>query len=288
MSDDVDKHDLELDDDATLRWYSAGASAADAERTVLWHHGTPNTGEPPEPLVRAAFADAESGAGPHTRWLSFDRPGYGGSTAAGERSVADVVPLAERVLDEAGAGEVVAMGHSGGGPHALACGAMLGARVTRVATIGCLAPHGADGLDWFDGMYAGGLIELGAAVKGEASLRDVLEAAVFDESMFTEADLEALKGEWRWFTAIAAAGVAGGFDGFIADDLAYVRDWGFAVADVRCPVLLVHGDDDRVVPVAHSRWLAKELPDAELRVVAGEGHLSVLGDGSAVLDICAR
>lgn len=273
---EVTAHDVELGDGATLRWYEAGAAAADAERTVLWHHGTPNTGEPPEPLMADAARRAEAGEGPRTRWLGFDRPGYGGSSDVGERSVADVARLARRALDEASADEAVMFGHSGGGPHALACAAVLGARVSRVVSAAGLAPRDADGLDWFDGMYAGGLLELGAAVKGQASLRDVLEASEFDPMMFTASDMAALAGEWGWFNAIAAAGVAGGLSGFIADDLAYVNSWGFDLADVKCPVLLLHGADDRVVPVAHSRWLAAHLPDAELQVVERAGHIAVL------------
>ena len=279
---EVRTHELELGGGATLRWYEAGASAADAELTAMWHHGTPYSGEPPAPLIADAERRAEAGEGPRTRWLGFDRPGYGGSSDAGERSVADVAPLAGRVLDEAGVDAAVMVGHSGGGPHALACAAVLGARVTRVVCAAGLAPRDADGLDWFDGMYAGGLLELGAALKGEASLRDVLEASEFDPRMFTASDMAALAGEWGWLNAIAAAGVAGGLSGFIGDDLAYVNPWGFELADVKAPVLLLHGADDRVVPLAHSRWLAERLPDVELRVVEGAGHISVLGDSRAI------
>ena len=79
----------------------------------MWHHGTPNIGEPPAPHLDAS---AERGI----RWLGFDRPGYGDSKALDGRRVADAALLAARVADAAGVGSFVAVGHSGGGPHALA------------------------------------------------------------------------------------------------------------------------------------------------------------------------
>ncbi len=267
-------HDLAVGD-ATLRWYDAGP--ADASIVAMWHHGTPNIGEPPAPLLDAS---AERGI----RWLGFDRPGYGGSTAMDGREVADAAHLAARVADAADVGSFVAVGHSGGGPHALACGALLGERVSAVVSIAGLAPFGAEGLDYFAGMHSGGEAELRAALDGASRLETLLAATEFDPEMFTPADHEALAGEWSWFNGIAAAGVARGLDGMLADDVAYVSDWGFAVRDVAAPVLVVHAADDRVVPVAHGRWNADALADAELWVRPGEGHLAVMRAGVEVLD----
>ncbi|NYI40861.1 alpha/beta fold hydrolase [Demequina lutea] len=261
--------------DGNLRWYDVGP--ADASIIVMWHHGTPNIGEPPAPLLEAS---AERGI----RWLGFDRPGYGDSTAADGRTVADAADLAARVADAAGVGNFVAVGHSGGGPHALACGALLGERVRAVVSIAGLAPYGADGLDFFAGMHAGGEAELRAALDGASRLEALLAATEFDPEMFTSADHEALVGEWSWFDGIAAAGVARGLEGMTADDVAYVSDWGFAVRDVAAPALVVHATDDRVVPVAHGRWNADALPNAELWVRPGGGHVSVMRSGVEVLD----
>ena len=61
------------------------------------------------------------------------------------------------------------MGHSGGGPHALACGALLPDRVVAVVVGAGLAPYGADGLDWFAGMVPAGVASLRAAVAGRAA-----------------------------------------------------------------------------------------------------------------------
>jgi pimeloyl-ACP methyl ester carboxylesterase len=267
-------HDLSIGD-GNLRWYDEGP--ADAAITVMWHHGTPNIGEPPAPLLEAS---AERGI----RWLGFDRPGYGGSSAVDGRRVADAAQLALRVADAAGVGAFVAVGHSGGGPHALACGALLDERVSAVVSIAGLAPYGATGLDFFTGMHRGGEAELRAALDGASQLETLLAATEFDPEMFTPADHEALKGEWSWFNGIAAAGVARGLDGMTADDVAYVSDWGLTVHDVAAPALVVHAVDDRVVPVAHGRWIADALPNSELWVRAGEGHVAVMRAGVDVLD----
>ena len=44
----VSEQDVALPDGRTLHIYDTGPGAAD--RTVVWHHGTPNVGLPPTPL----------------------------------------------------------------------------------------------------------------------------------------------------------------------------------------------------------------------------------------------
>jgi pimeloyl-ACP methyl ester carboxylesterase len=66
-----------------------------------------------------------------------------------------------------------------------------------------------------------------------------------------------------------------GIDGWLDDDIAFIRDWGFALESIARPVLLLHGEDDRFVPVAHGRWLAERIPGVEARIDAGDGHLTL-------------
>ena len=96
----------------------------DPRLTVVWHHGTPNVGTPPEPLLPAS---AERGI----RWVSYDRPGYGGSTPHPGRDIASAAADVEAIADALGIDRFAVLGHSGGGPHALACAALLGDRVRR-------------------------------------------------------------------------------------------------------------------------------------------------------------
>jgi pimeloyl-ACP methyl ester carboxylesterase len=67
-----------------------------------------------------------------------------------------------------------------------------------------------------------------------------------------------------------------GFDGWIDDDLAFTRDWGFDVGDVSVPVTVWQGDLDLMVPLAHGPWLAEHLPTATARLAPGHGHLSLI------------
>lgn len=269
--------DLELSDGRGLHVYDIGADESEARLVVFWHHGTPNIGAPPKPLFPAA---ARHGI----RWVSYDRPGYGRSTPHPDRNVASVAADVSSIADALGIYQFAVMGHSGGGPHALACGALLPERVLSVASVAGLAPFGADGLDWFAGMTDAGAASLRAAAEGRAA-KEVYEAgAEYDPEMFTPADHAALSGDWSWFGDVVGPAVEAGPDGLIADDLAYVAPWAFDPGHVIAPVLLLHGGQDRVVPSSHSEWLARRCPKAELRLQPADGHISVLNTGAAALD----
>jgi pimeloyl-ACP methyl ester carboxylesterase len=271
----VTETDLKLGDGRTLHVYDTGG--ADGRLTVFWHHGTPNIGAPPEPL----FADA---ARLGIRWVSYDRPGYGGSTAYPGRDVAWAAAYVSTIADALGIDRFAVMGHSGGGPHALACGALLPERVLGVVSMAGLAPLGAEGLDFFAGMVASGVAELRAAAEGRAALENYLESAEFDPEMFTPADHAALSGAWSWLNSVVGPAMEAGLVGLIDDDLAYVAPWGFGPAQVVAPILLLSGGRDRVVPSSHSEWLARRCHSAELRLCPDDGHISVLDSGAAAME----
>ncbi|MBV2354046.1 alpha/beta hydrolase [Streptomyces sp. J2-1] len=257
-----------------LRVYDTGPAGGPV---VLWQHGTPNVGTPPRPLFAAS---ARLGV----RWVGFDRPGYGGSTRVPGRTLGSVAGDAARVADALGIGRFAVLGHSGGASHALACAAVLRDRVTAVAAGSGLAPYGAAGLDWFAGMAPSCRASLTAAVAGRAAKERHVATADYDPEMFTPADHAALAGPWKWFAEVVGPAVAGGPDGLIDDDLAYVRPWGCDPATATAPVLILHGGRDRVVPVSHGRWLAARCPGAEFRERPEDGHLSALAGAEAALE----
>ena len=268
--------DLALSDGRTLHVYDTGPGN-EATLTVLWHHGTPNIGTPPAPL----FPDS---ARLNIRWVSYDRPGYGPSTPFPGRDIASAAGYAAAVADALDLGSFAVMGHSGGGPHALACGALLPEWVVAVVSVSGLAPFGAAGLDWFAGMSAGGEASLRAAAEGrEAKERHEAEAD-FDPEMFTPADRAAFDGAWGWFGEVVGPAIDGGPGALIDDDLAYVSPWGFEPGQVTPPVLLMHGGQDRVVPSSHGEWLATHLPSAQLRRYPDDGHISVLNSAVQALE----
>lgn len=268
--------DCELDDGRTLHVYEADAEPTDDRLAVVWHHGTPNVGEPPEPLLSAA-------AGLGLRWVSYDRPGYGGSTPHPGRDLASASADVEAIADALGLGQFAVMGHSGGANHALACAALLPDRVVGAVCGSGLAPLSATGLDWFAGMIPSGAAKLRAATGGRAALEQHMASDSYNPEMFTPQDHAALEGTWSWLAQVAGKAIEVGPNGMVDDDLAYVAPWGFDPEAIRPPVLLLHGVKDRVVPSSHGEWLAGRVPGAQLWLRPDDGHVSVLSSAAAAL-----
>ena len=271
----VNETDLELSGGRRLHVYDTGADHASL--AVFWHHGTPNLGEPPQPLLSTA---TDRGI----RWVSYDRPGYGGSTPNRGRDVASASDDVSTIAEALGIGRFAVMGHSGGGAHALACGALLSERIVGAVCVSGLAPFDAEGLDWFAGMGAFGAAELRAAAAGRTALESYLASSEFDPEMFTPADHAALAGSWSWLGAVAGRAMDGGPGGMIDDDLAYVTPWGFDPGQASSPVLILQGGEDRIAPSSHGKWLARQIRSAELWLRPDDGHISVLNSGEAALD----
>ena len=271
-------------DGRVLHVYDDG-EPGDRRVPLVVHHGTPTSGLP-QP---SQLADARSRG---MRLVSFDRPGLGGSTRRPGRRVADVADDVTTIADALGFDRFVTWGGSGGGPHALACGALLPDRVAAVACVAGVAPRTAAGLDWMAGMGADNVEEFGAADQGEAALREFLTPARAEllstspetladamRSLLPDRDVQAMDaGVGPWLHAAMMLALADWADGWLDDDLAFVQPWGFEPADVRVPVLVAQGQLDLMVPVAHGRWLAEALPHSESWVLPDEGHLSLMGD----------
>jgi pimeloyl-ACP methyl ester carboxylesterase len=250
---------------------------------VVFHHGTPMSGRPFRPHVE--LADRLG-----LRLVSYDRAGYGDSTRDAGRSVADVAGDVSAVADALGFDRFATWGISGGGPHALACAALLPDRVAAVATIASVAPADADDLDFTAGMGEGNIAEFGLALEGEEALRPALEAEAAglvgaDLARFAEAfaphlsdvDAAAVEGELgAYLLECTQTGLARGVDGWVDDDLAFRGPWGFDVDAIEAPALLVQGRQDLMVPFEHGEWLARRLPGCEARLFEDEGHLTPL------------
>jgi pimeloyl-ACP methyl ester carboxylesterase len=273
----VTETDVVLGDGRTLHTYDAGIDDGTTGLAVFWLHGTPSTGAPPEPLFAAA---AERGI----RWVSYDRPGYGGSTPHRGRDVASAAADVARIADALGIDRFAVMGASGGGPHALACAAVLPGRVLAAVCMAGPAPFDAEGLDWFAGMTSSGVAEYRAAATGRAALEAYLASAEFDPAAFTPADHAAVFGAWSWMGTVVEQALATDRGGMVDDDLAYVTPWGCDPGQVSTPVLLVHGAQDRVVPSSHAAWLARCCRTAELWLRPDDGHVSILNSSVMALD----
>ena len=273
------KSTLTLPDGRVLDIYVSGPE--DAVPLVV-HHGTPNSYITPRVIERAAHA-----AG--LRFVSFSRAGYGSSTRKAGRSVADVASDVAFVLDHLEAPRAVTAGHSGGGPHALATAARLPDRIAGALVIAGVAPYGVAGLDFLAGMGEQNIEEFGFAISGEAALRQFLlserlnmiggDAAALIEAMSTllpEVDRAALTGEFgEDLVASVDEALREGVEGWLDDDLAFVRPWGFDLNAIDVPVFLWQGDADLMVPFAHGQWLAQHVPGVTAHLLPGEGHVSM-------------
>ena len=255
------------------------------------HLGTPSGAVDVPQLTRPA---RERGL----RTVLYSRPGYAGSTPAPGRSVADAVADTRTVLDALGLDRFVTLGWSGGGPHALACAALLPGRCLAASTLAGVAPYEAEGLDWLAGMGEENVAEFGAARAGEQQLTVFLEEAAAELAgvtgaqvaaalggLVSEVDKAALTGDFAdvladTFRRAVASGIAGWRD----DDLAFVRLWGFPLSDVTVPVSVWQGGQDRMVPYAHGRWLAGRIPGARVHLYDDEGHLTLVNQCDRILD----
>ena len=270
---------IQTRDGRSLAVYDAGDPGG---RPILFHHGTPSSGKPYEPHVALA---QEQGV----RLVSYDRAGYGESTRNPGRSVADVAADAAAIAAALGIEQFATWGLSGGGPHALATAAKLPERVVAVVSVASIAPADRPDLDLTEGMGEGNVVEFGLAQQGEEVLRPALER---DFGALAELDVEGFVETMRPFLsdvdAAALDGTYGAYaldsfrrslarnvDGWVDDDLAFVRPWGFELEELAVPILVVQGRQDLMVPWGHGEWLASNLPSAEAWLREEEGHLTL-------------
>ena len=271
----VSARDLHLQDGRTLRVHDSEEENSGAF-TIIWHHGSPQTGALLGPLLAAAGER-------NIRLVSYGRPSYGGSSSRPGRDVASAASDVEQIADALGLDRFAVMGASGGGPHALACAALLPARVSGVACLASLAPFDADGIDWFGGMASDGA-SLRAAMAGRQAREHHEQTVKFDPESFIERDYAALAGPWSALVADVGKASAAGSDGLIDDDLAFVAPWGFDVTAITAPVLLAQGGRDRVVPPPHAEWLSRRCRRSELWLRPDDGHISILEACPSVMD----
>ncbi len=258
---------------------------------LLFHSGTPSAAVR-NPLITNPAAKRG------LRVVCYSRPGYASSTPSPGRSVADAAEDVEAILDALAAERFLTLGWSGGGPHALACAALLSERCLAAAIIAGVAPYGAAGLDWLAGMGQDNVDEFGAALEGEVAVSEFLEKAAAELAQVTGpvladalgglasgVDKAALTGELadvlaESFRRSVSTGIAGWRD----DDLAFTRPWGFELKSMRVPVAIWQGARDLMVPFDHGRWLAANVAGAQSRLLDDEGHISLLNHIDRILE----
>jgi len=263
---------VETPDGRTLAVEDAGDIGG---RPVLVHVGTPGGRRLCGPRT---LADAERR---QLRLISYDRPGYGGSTPQPGRSMADCASDVRTICAALGIGTLAMWGLSGGGPHVLACAALLPDLVPAVAALASLAPYDAEGLDWLAGFSQAALDEVRLTLADRANARALfqqerekmlaaqpVQVALDMRPDATGAELALLTDEAVSIQQALAPGIEGSWD----DCVAQLSPWGFDVAHISVPVLLLHGRQDQAVPFSHGEWLASHIPGAEAWFFDDEGH----------------
>jgi pimeloyl-ACP methyl ester carboxylesterase len=253
-------------------------------KPVLVHYGSPNSRH----LYGEWIADAGTKG---IRLISYDRPGYGGSTADPGHNVASGAQDVRVIAEALGLDRIGIWGISGGGPYALGCAALLPDLAVAVAAVASVAPYGIEGFDYFAGMG-----ELNAEdtrlffADPEACRRDLREAreelleatpeqfAEMIKSVLSPVDAAALTGDLaRWLTEIQKDGLSASDQGWWDDTASHLTSWGFDLHDIRVPVKIWHGRQDRMVPVQHGERLAASIPGAEADISDLDGHITMIG-----------
>ncbi|MFF8353950.1 alpha/beta fold hydrolase [Streptomyces chartreusis] len=255
-------------------------------------HGTPGSRVGPRPRSTHLYKLG-------IRLISYDRPGYGESQRSKGRAVRHAAADVAAIADELNLGRFSVLGRSGGGPHALACAALLPDRAASAAALVSIAPPDADGLDWYGGMAQTNIDAYRTATEavadGSEACLDRLKANLADNAGAIRDNPASLL---NWLTPgmpaadkvvvghggirnlllanYRASAVRSSF-GWLDDVLSFRRDWGFEpgrIAEV--PTLLWHGERDTFSPVGHFRWLADRIPSATPVLKGEAAHFAAL------------
>ncbi|MGC4870125.1 alpha/beta fold hydrolase [Micromonospora sp. DT53] len=265
------------------RHLAVETSGAPDGPAVFLLHGTPGSRSGPRPRGIVVYR-----LGVHL--VCYDRPGYGDSDRHEGRRVADAAADVAAIADDLGIDRFSVVGRSGGGPHALACAALLPDRVTRAAVLVGLAPAGAPDLDWYAGMAESNVEDFGQAdedlaeltlnlkVRADEARRDPMTLLDFLRPQLPDEDIRVVDdiAIRRLLTDMYSEALRHGPEGWIDDVLAIRRGWAFDLGAIRAEVRLWHGEQDRFSPVEHSHWLASRIPRAEVQVQAGAAHFGAV------------
>jgi pimeloyl-ACP methyl ester carboxylesterase len=260
---------------------------------VIYFHGTPGS--------RLDLSFGEHAAGEQgVRLVTFDRPGYGGSTPA-PFGLASIAADAYAIADGLGVARFATLGMSGGGPGSLATATVPGDRVIRAGVASGagpfqLVPGALDNVDDNDRAAMALLPDdpAAAAAGFAAGFEPLAElvapggpgAAAAFANLLSPRDSQLMQ-DPRLASALAGTireGLRQGTSGGGWDNVSWIGPWDVDLSAIHCPVLLWYGSDDRFAPPAHGRWLSENVPGGRLVMREGEGHLGIMEHLGEMLD----
>lgn len=266
-----------LPDGRDLGWIEVG----DATGTpILGFHGTPGSryeiAMDEGPLREAGL-----------RLICVDRPGYGLSSFQRDRRLVDWPRDVEHLCDHLGIERFAVLGHSGGGPHAAVCAALLGERVTAAAIVSGVGPLADQRA--FESMKRSDQLQMGLSRRRSPVMRAAsnLQMGVFRQfpswtidmmaKQFSPPDVEILsRTSVRAVMELEARRMSRTTGDAVAQDLEiFVADWGFELGDIKVPVHIWQGDVDLSVPAAHATIMHEAIPGSVLHEMTGAGHFFI-------------
>jgi len=266
-----------LPDGRDLGWIEVG----DAKGTPIFgFHGTPGS------RYEIAMDEAPlSEAG--LRLICVDRPGYGLSSFQRGRRLADWPRDVEHLADHLGIERFAVLGHSGGGPHAAVCAALLGERVTAAAIVSGVGPLADQRA--FESMKRSDQVQMGLSRRRSPVMRAVsnLQMGVFRQfpswtldtmaKHLSAPDVEILsRTNVRAVMELEAKRMSRTTGEAVAQDLEiFVADWGFELGDIKVPVHIWQGDADLSVPAMHARIMHEAISGSVLHEMPGAGHFFI-------------
>ena len=215
---------------------------------------------------------------------AIDRPGFGLSTRRRERTLLDWPDDVRALADLWKLERFAVVGYSGGGRYALACAAAMPERISTAAVVAGPGPPEMPGarrnLTWLDraSLRLAGPAPLAASalwmpvrwlvLNRPQRFAQMLGREVSPPDREYLADPEA-RGS---LLESLAEGLRQGVGAVVDEYAIEARPWGFDTEELRVPVRIWHGDEDRIVPLSHATYIADRVPRARLEVVKGAGH----------------
>jgi pimeloyl-ACP methyl ester carboxylesterase len=251
---------------------------------LVFCHGFPSS------RLAGAVLDAEAHA-LGVRVIAPDRPGHGLSDYKRRRRIGQWPSDLASLADALGLRPFAVLGLSAGGPYAAACGALIPERVTAIGIASGSAPRKAPAAGTIGGIrFVSGIgrhvpslrrffLRRTAKTVGRDAARFLDRAtaklAPADRAVFQNAELR------RLFADDLREAFRQGGRGPAADARAADKRWGFRLEQIRVPVWLWHGQEDRHVPPAVGRYLAERIPGSRAMFYRAEGHLSTFVNHAA-------
>lgn len=275
----IEKAQVTLEDGRTLVWVEYGVPRGPA---VLFFHGGNDSR-----LAGRLLADASDRVG--VRLICPDRPGFGESTFQAGRTFGSWPADVSELVEHLGIAGFAVLGHSGGGPHALACASMLSSKVRAVSTVSSVAPPDAPttGLHpmfrlvnvlmrsprLYRPMARSQVRQMRKSPQRWLSVWSRMQPA--DGAMFNRNP-----GAAEDIVTEMVEAIRPGIDGVVHEASLYHADWGIDLATITSPTHIWHGLDDRQAAPSWAQHLAVSVPGATLTLVEGGGHFSTLIDHS--------